>query len=191
MAAQIILASASPRRMKLLAQFGIEALVSPVKINETPRANEAPDVYVQRLAAEKSRLCNVSVNPVLPVLAADTTVVVDGQILGKPKNKADGLAMLTLLSGRTHEVYSAISLRGKRHWQALNRTEVTFKTLTEEEMQLYWQTGEPVDKAGGYAIQGFAAGFIENIAGSYSGVMGLPLYETAQLLAKEGINILL
>lgn len=191
MAAQIILASASPRRMKLLAQFGIEALVSPVKINETPRANEAPDLYVQRLAAEKSRLCNVSVNPVLPVLAADTTVVVDGQILGKPKNKADGLAMLTLLSGRTHEVYSAISLRGKRHWQALNRTEVTFKTLTEEEMQLYWQTGEPVDKAGGYAIQGFAAGFIENIAGSYSGVMGLPLYETAQLLAKEGINILL
>lgn len=191
MAAQIILASASPRRMKLLAQFGIEALVSPVKINENPRVNEAPDVYVQRLAAEKSRICNVTVNPVLPVLAADTTVVVAGQILGKPKNKADGLAMLTLLSGRAHQVYSAISLRGKRHWQALNRTEVTFKNLTEQEMLLYWNTGEPVDKAGGYAIQGYAAGFIESITGSYSGVMGLPLYETAQLLAKEGIDILL
>lgn len=191
MAAQIILASASPRRMKLLAQFGIEALVSPVKINENPRVNEAPDVYVQRLAAEKSRICNITVNPVLPVLAADTTVVVDGQILGKPKNKADGLAMLTLLSGRTHQVYSAISLRGKRHWQALNRTEVTFKNLTDQEMLLYWNTGEPVDKAGAYAIQGYAAGFIESITGSYSGVMGLPLYETAQLLAKEGIDILL
>ncbi len=191
MTAQIILASASPRRIKLLAQFGIEALVSPVKINESPRLNEAPDVYVQRLAAEKSRICNNTINPVLPVLAADTTVVVDGQILGKPKNKMDALSMLSALSGCTHQVYTAISLRGKRHWQALNCTEVRFRILNEQEMLLYWQTGEPADKAGGYAIQGFAAGFIETISGSYSGVMGLPLYETAQLLSKEGIDILL
>lgn len=192
MAAQIILASASPRRLKLLKQIGIEAVVYPVNIDESPRAGELPNAYVQRIAAEKSRQCELSMHSALPKLAADTAVVIDGRIMGKPKNKDDALAMLATLSGRTHQVYSGVSLRGrKRQGYALNLTEVTFRTLTEAEILLYWQTGEPADKAGGYAIQGFAAGFIEGINGSYSGVMGLPLFETAELLRNEGIDFLL
>jgi septum formation protein len=191
MTAQVILASASPRRLKLLKQIGIEAVVYPMNIDETPRIAEAPEAYVQRIAAEKSRLCVLSIHSDLPKLAADTVVVVEGRILGKPKNKEDAFAMLSSLSGCTHQVYSAVSLRGRKHGQALNITEVTFRPLTETEIRQYLQTGEPADKAGGYAIQGFASGFIENIKGSYSGVMGLPLFETANLLNGEGINYLL
>ena len=190
MAAQIILASASPRRLKLLKQIGIEAVVYPVTINESPHPEEQPDAYVQRIAAEKSRQCLLSMHSPLPKLAADTAVVIDGRILGKPKNKDDALKMLAALSGRTHQVYSAVSLRGRRHGQALNVTEVTFREINEPERLLYWHTGEPSDKAGGYAIQGMASGFIESIKGSYSGVMGLPLFETAELLKKEGIDFL-
>ena len=191
MTAQVILASASPRRLKLLKQIGIEAVVYPMNIDETIRQNEAPDAYVQRIAAEKSRLCVLSIHSDLPKLAADTVVVVEGRILGKPKNQEDAFAMLTALSGRTHQVFSAVSLRGRKHGQALNITEVSFRPLSETEIRQYLQTGEPADKAGGYGIQGFASGFIEGIKGSYSGVMGLPLYETANLLNGEGINYLL
>lgn len=194
MSAQIILASASPRRKELLAQINITAMVYPVDLDETPLPDEKPLAYVQRLAAEKSALCLASsaaiLNANLPVLAADTAVVLDGRIMGKPTSQGDGMAMLSRLSGRTHFVFTAISLRGKQHWQAVNVTEVTFRTLAEPEIMAYWRTGEPLDKAGAYAIQGFGGLFVESIKGSYSGVMGLPLFETAELLAKQGIDLL-
>ena len=192
MTAQIILASASPRRKELLNQIMVTPVIHPVDLDETPLPDEKPLAYVQRLAAEKSALCvaaTLSTN--LPVLAADTAVVMDGCIMGKPKNREDGLTMLTRLSGRTHQVYTAISLRGKQHWQAVSITEVTFRKLAKVEIEAYWQTGEPVDKAGCYAIQGLGGLFVESINGSFSGVVGLPLFETAGLLAKQGIDLLL
>jgi septum formation protein len=198
MSPQIILASASPRRRELLAQINISPIIQPVELDETPMPDEQPLAYVQRVASEKSALCTAILNASsaailasdLPILAADTAVVIDDKILGKPKDKDDGMAMLQQLSGRTHQVYTAISLRGKQHWQAVSVTEVSFKTLTEVEMLAYWNTGEPSDKAGGYAIQGLGGLFIASITGSYSGVMGLPLFETAELLAKQGIHLL-
>jgi septum formation protein len=111
--------------------------------------------------------------------------------MGKPKNREEGLAMLAHLSGRTHQVYTAISLRGKQHWQVVSITEVTFRKLAKHEMEAYWQTGESADKAGCYAIQGLGGLFVESINGSFSGVVGLPLFETAGLLAKQGIDLLL
>jgi septum formation protein len=195
MAAQIILASASPRRKELLAQINITPIIHPVDLDETPLPDEKPLAYVQRVAAEKSALCLASsaaiLNPNLPVLAADTAVVLDDSIMGKPKNQEDGMAMLSRLSGRTHFVFSAISIRGAQHWQAVSMTEVTFRSLSETEIMAYWHTGEPLDKAGSYAIQGLGGLFVESIKGSYSGVMGLPLYETAGLLAKQGIDLLI
>lgn len=187
MSAQIILASASPRRRELLDQIGVSYLVKPVDLDEAPFPNESPLAYVQRIAAAKSVACQTFDG--LPVLAADTAGVLDGLILVKPKDREDGLSMLRSLSGKKHRVYSAISLRGREHWQAVSVTEVTFKKLTEQEMLAYWNTGEPVDKAGSYAIQGLGAVFVESIKGSFSGVVGLPLFETAQLLTKQGIKI--
>ena len=178
----IILASASPRRRELLEQIAVSYSVHTVDIDETPLSNELPLAYVQRLAAEKSAVCLAVLNTDKPILAADTTVVLGDVIMGKPKHKEDALAMLSLLSGKTHQVYSAISLRGREHYQAVSITDVTFKNLTEQEILDYWHTGEPLDKAGAYAIQGKASVFVTNINGSFSGVMGLPLYETAQLL---------
>ena len=125
----------------------------------------------------------------IPVLAADTAVILGDVIMGKPKDQADALAMLTQLSGKTHQVYSAISLRGREHSQAVSITEVTFRRLTEREMLDYWHSGEPVDKAGSYAIQGMGGMFVESIKGSFSGVVGLPLFETAELLSKQGIEL--
>lgn len=190
MSARIILASASPRRRELLAQIGVSCVAQSVDLDETPSANESPLTYVQRIAAEKSAACLIRTGGNLPILAADTAVVIDGRILGKPKNQADGQAMLTLLSGKTHQVYSAVSLRGREHWQAVSITEVTFRALSRHEMLAYWRTGEPLDKAGGYAIQGVGGIFIEAIKGSFSGVVGLPVFETAELLLKQGIKIL-
>ncbi|CAG7857336.1 dTTP/UTP pyrophosphatase [biofilm metagenome] len=188
---QLILASASPRRQELLAQINIKASVHPVDLDETPLPNEKPKAYVQRIAIEKSAVCAAILGTDLPVLAADTAVINEGRIFGKPKDEQDGIAMLTALSGRTHEVYTAISLRGKQHWQAVSISEVTFRSLSQAEIMAYWQSGEPVDKAGGYAIQGLGSIFVKSINGSFSGVVGLPLYETAELLAKEGIHPLL
>jgi septum formation protein len=194
MSAQIILASASPRRKELLAQLNITPIIHPVNLDETPLKDETPRSYVQRLAAEKSASCvnalDAKLKNDLPVLAADTAVVLGDWLMGKPKNQADGVDMLRRLSGQTHQVYSAISLRGKQHWQAVSVTEVTFKQLTESEIMAYWLSGEPLDKSGGYAIQGLGGLFVEYISGSYSGVMGLPLFETATLLAKQGIDLL-
>jgi septum formation protein len=161
-----------------------------VDIDETPLANESPLAYVERVAAEKSAACQVLLNDNLPVLSADTSVICDGEIMGKPLDLDHAISMLNRLSGRSHQVYSAVSLRGDAHWRALSISEVKFKTLSTDEIIAYWQTGEPCDKAGAYAIQGLASTFIESITGSFSGVMGLPLYETAQLLAKQGIKVI-
>ncbi|MGZ5049838.1 MAG: Maf family protein [Methylobacter sp.] len=190
MSAQIILASASPRRKELLDQIGIRYQVNPVDIDETPLSGEAPLAYVQRLAAEKSAACLARIGNCLPVLSADTAVVLEDLILGKPKDRDDAIAMLRLLSGKMHRVYSAVSLRGReRHGQAVSITEVTFRPLTEAEISAYWQSGEPADKAGSYAIQGLGSVFVQSINGSFSGVVGLPLFETAELLAEQGIGL--
>lgn len=189
MSVQIILASASPRRKELLDQIKVSYKVHPVDLDETPLPDETPLDYVQRLAAEKSAACLARLNTDTPVLAADTAVVLGSVIMGKPKDQADALSMLTQLSGKTHQVYSAVSLRGRGHGQAVSITEVTFRRLTEREMLDYWHSGEPVDKAGGYAIQGRGGVFVESIKGSFSGVVGLPLFETAELLSKQGIEL--
>ena len=189
MSVQIILASASPRRKELLDQIKVTYKIYPVDLDETPMPDETPLHYVLRLAAEKSAECLAQLNTEIPVLAADTAVILDQLIMGKPNDQADALAMLKQLSGKTHRVYSAISLRGREHSQAVSITEVTFRHLTEQEMLDYWRSGEPLDKAGSYAIQGMGGVFVESIKGSFSGVVGLPLFETAQLLSKQGIEL--
>jgi septum formation protein len=188
--ASIILASASPRRSELLRQIGIEHVVRSVDIDETPMANETPLAYVERVAAEKSLACQHQFGLNLPVLSADTSVICDNEIIGKPRDLEHAIAILSKLSGRTHQVYSAVSLRGNQHWQAVSISEVSFRSLTLDEITAYWHTGEPCDKAGAYAIQGLASTFINAISGSFSGIMGLPLFETAQLLARQGIRVI-
>ncbi len=191
MSADLILASASPRRRELLEQIGVSYEVMPVDIDETPLSNERALAYVERIAAEKARVCHSFNKLDKPVLAADTAVVLDDCIMGKPEDFEHARQMLLALSGRTHRVYSAIVLgMGNDFQQAVSITEVTFRSLTEDEIAAYWQTGEPADKAGAYAVQGVGSIFIESIKGSYSGVMGLPLFETAQLLQQQGIKVL-
>lgn len=188
---QFILASASPRRKELLEQIGARFEVISVDIDERPKMNEAAEDYVQRVAREKAeagRRRRMKEN--LPVLAADTSVVVDGTILGKPTNAEHAFTMLQLLSGRRHHVFSAVCLYGDSQEIVLNKTEVSFRTLDPSEIEAYWHTGEPCDKAGSYAIQGMGALFVSTINGSFSGVVGLPLFETAQLLKNQGIHIL-
>jgi septum formation protein len=183
---RIYLASASPRRSQLLQQIDIPHEVRPVAIDETPRPGEAPAAYVLRLAEAKALALWDSVSPSrrLPVLAADTTVAFEGAILGKPADLGEARAMLSRLSGRTHEVHTAIAVLHERGMATrVSTSEVSFRDLSVAEIDWYWGTGEPADKAGGYAVQGKAAIFIRHIAGSYSGVMGLPIYETWELLA--------
>jgi len=187
----IILASSSPRRRELLDQIGVGYICSPVDVDETPRRGETPEQYVARLAAAKSLLARRSERTRLPVVGADTAVVLAGEIMGKPQGRDHALAMLARLSGRRHEVISAVSVRSpQQHWQALSVNTVTFRPIDRQEMHAYWATGEPVDKAGAYAIQGLGALFVKHIEGSFSGVVGLPLYETADLLRKAGISLL-
>ncbi|HEX7113584.1 MAG TPA: Maf family protein [Steroidobacter sp.] len=188
----IWLASASPRRRALLTQIAVEHRARAVDVDERVEPAERPVDYVRRLAIAKARALWERLPPAerLPVLGADTTVSIDGHNLGKPASEDDCVRMLGLLGGRTHQVCTAVAL----YWSdnclsRVNVSEVTFRTLSEEEIRAYWQTGEPADKAGGYAIQGLAAVFIERIAGSYSGVMGLPLYETAELLSRIGWSL--
>ena len=188
MTAAIILASASPRRVELLKQIHLVCDAHPVFIDETPRENEQPELYVTRMAEEKSAACRAQFGAGRPILAADTCVVIGQRILGKPVNYTDAYEMLSLLSGQTHQVMTAVSLRGRLHSRALSVTQVTFRAINEAEIDAYWRTGEPLDKAGSYAIQGQGAIFVASLQGSFSGVVGLPLFETAQLLAKEGIN---
>ena len=184
----LCLASASPRRRELLAQIGVAHVVSAADIDETVREGERAADYVVRMACAKAGAVRAR-STRLPVLAADTTVVVDGLILAKPRDRFDGLAMLARLSGRTHQVLTAVALASASGITfRLSASEVRMRAVTPEECAAYWQSGEPRDKAGGYAIQGRGALFIEHLSGSYSGVMGLPLYETGQLLAAAGIR---
>ena len=186
----LILASQSPRRRELLDQIGIRYTVQAADLDETPLLNEAPLAYVTRIATEKSAWVQSRNTSHLPILAADTTVVCDGMILGKPEDEADAVKMLLQLSGRTHQVYTSVSLRvATEHWHTLSITEVTFRQLTMTEIIAYWKTGEPVDKAGSYAIQGLGGVFVAAIQGSFSGVVGLPIFETASLLERVGIKI--
>jgi len=190
----ICLASASPRRGELLRQIGVRYIVQPADLDEREQANESPAAYVERLAREKAEWVwrqrrEVGATP-LPVLGADTTVTLDGRILGKPADEAALLATFGWLSGREHEVLSAVALTDDAGTQVrLSRTQVRFRTVSPHEVRRYWATGEPRDKAGGYAIQGYGAVFIEHIRGSYSGVMGLPLAETAALLIAAGVQL--
>ena len=183
---RILLASASPRRAELLRQVGIAHAVRPVDVDESVRACEAPAAYVLRLAEAKAAALWRRLAPEerMPVLAADTTVALEGEIFGKPGSLAEARAMLGRLSGRTHAVHTAIALLHAQGSAArVSSSTVTFRELTPAEIDWYWHTGEPADKAGGYAVQGRAAAFISHIAGSYSGIMGLPLFETWELLA--------
>ena len=188
----VYLASASPRRADLLSQLGLAFSVTPADIDETPRCGEAPDAYVERVARDKAHAAWAALQARdVPVLAADTAVVVDGNILGKPSNERDAARMLSELSGRRHDVLTAVAVLGAdRESAAVCHTVVVFRPIEPDEISAYWHTGEPHDKAGGYAIQGLGAMFVEEIQGSYSGVMGLPVYETARLLAGFGYRLL-
>jgi len=183
------LASASPRRRQLLDLIGVPHVVTPADIDETPRAREPAAQYVCRLAQDKATAVRAG-HADLPVLAADTTVHVDGAILEKPRDEPDCVRMLGLLSGRRHEVLTGICVIGAASpTVALSRTEVRFRRISTDEMRAYWASGEPQGKAGAYAIQGLGAVFVENIAGSYTNVMGLPLFETAEMLRAHGIAV--
>ena len=182
----ICLASASPRRSELLRQIGVAHEVRPAEVDESLRPGEAPAAYVRRLAEAKARALwsRGTDGQRLPVLAADTTVELDGEIFGKPADRDEALAMLTRLSGRTHEVHTAVAvLHASGSASRLSSSLVTMRAITPAELDWYWRTGEPADKAGAYAVQGRAAIFISHLSGSYSGVMGLPLCETWELLA--------
>lgn len=189
---QVYLASSSPRRRELLTQLGVSFESVLVTVDETPLAGENPTGYVSRLALAKARAGfeQLQGKPLLPVLGADTTVVVNEILLGKPSNRDEGLAMLSLLSGRQHRVLSAVALVFEaKEAVRIQESRVRFRTLLDSECHAYWNTGEPSDKAGGYAIQGRAAAFIVDIKGSYSGVVGLPLFETAELLRDFDIHV--
>ncbi|PTQ71815.1 nucleoside triphosphate pyrophosphatase [Pseudomonas sp. GV071] len=188
--ATLYLASGSPRRRELLTQIGVAFSTLAAPIDESVLSGEAADLYVQRLALAKAQtgLATLSNPADAVVLGADTAVVVDGQILGKPVDQADALAMLQLLSGREHQVLTAVALaNGQRSDVRLISSAVHFRSISSSEAHTYWASGEPQDKAGGYAIQGLAAVFVTGMRGSYSAVVGLPLCETAALLAEFGI----
>jgi len=192
----ILLGSASPRRAELLSQIGVAYKVIVADIDETPNLDESAELYVLRMALEKAEAVRSKFedeDSILPVLAADTSVVVDGEILGKPRDQAEAMAMLARLSGRTHQVLTAVALIGpaveEERASRLSVNKVKFRPISEAECLAYWLTGEPRGKAGAYAIQGRAAVFIEHLEGSFSAVMGLPLFETSELLAEFGINV--
>ena len=180
----LVLASASPRRRELLRQIGVSFRVVPANVDETVRPAEPPADYVVRLARDKALAVMRREGGGLPVLGSDTAVILDGDILCKPRDRAEAEAMLGRLSGRTHEVYSAVALAlsPERVLDRLNVTRVTFAELEPEWIRAYCETGDPMDKAGAYGVQGRAAEKISRIEGSFYGVMGLPLFETSQLL---------
>jgi len=184
----IILASQSPRRAELLNQMGVDFRMEPAQVDETVHADERAADYVERVAMAKAQAVQRRF-PELPVLGSDTAVALNQTILGKPRDRQDAIDMLLSLSGRPHEVLTgvAVATTGSTLYR-LNVSRVIFRDLSEQEAAAYWATGEPVDKAGGYAVQGLAAAFIERIEGSYSGIMGLPLFETMQLLGTIGVH---
>lgn len=181
---RLILASTSPRRRELLAQLDIEFEVAAVAVDERPLAAELASDHVCRLALAKARAGAANYGPHVRVLGADTVVVLEGEIFGKPTDRDHAAVMLGRLSGHTHQVLTAVArVQDASHAVRLSSSEVTFRPLSPTEIAAYCDTGEPLDKAGAYAIQGRAAAFIRHLEGSYSGVMGLPLFETAELLA--------
>ena len=191
---KIYLASRSPRRGELLSQIGIPYEVLPSDVDESVVADEGAEHYVLRLAREKALVCVRRIQDGrlhdMPVLAADTTVCIDGMILGKPENDEDAAAMLRRMSDRWHAVHTAVAVaQGDRVEVALSSTQVELAPLSEAEIAAYIASGEPRDKAGSYGIQGLAGTFVRRIEGSYSGVMGLPIYETAQLLKQFGARL--
>jgi septum formation protein len=187
----LVLASASPRRSALLSQIGVRHRVMAADIDESRQAQESIEQCVQRLAQQKALQVTARLGDAeVPVLGADTAVVVDGAMLGKPRDRGQALDMLARLSAREHEVLSAVALA--RHGCVscrLNRSVVRLRALLPAECAAYWASGEPRDKAGAYAIQGLGAVFVESLSGSYSGVMGLPLLETAALLAAAAVPV--
>ena len=185
----IVLASASPRRAELLTQIGLSFLVRPADIDETPASDESAEHYVERLAREKA-LAGSAFGPGSLVIGSDTSVVLDGRILGKPANADDAACMLEALSGQTHQVLTAVAVACKGSCEScLVVTDVRFRELSSPEIEAYVATGEPMDKAGGYGIQGRGGIFVEELRGSYSAVVGLPLQETAALLAGAGYPV--
>jgi septum formation protein len=199
---KIYLASKSPRRRELLRQIGVEFELLLLRdhasrgpdVDESVRPDEVPEDYVTRVTLEKVNFAWQAMQgrrlPHRPVLAADTTVVIDGKILGKPADPAEAATMLRALSGQTHQVLTSVALRHDEDvWQKTQRSDVTFNTLSEDVIQAYCATPEPYDKAGGYGIQGKGAIFISHIAGSHSGIMGLPLCEVAGLLMNTGLRL--
>ena len=185
----VYLASASPRRSELLRQIGVRFTVRAAAIPEEQLPRETPEAYVTRLAAAKAESVWAAVVDSHPVLGADTAVVLDGVALGKPSDAAEAVAMLERLSGRAHRVLTAVALRHAGGLETvLSDSEVRFRATTAAERLAYCRTGEPFDKAGGYGIQGHAAVFVEELRGSYSGVVGLPLNETAALLTRCGVE---
>lgn len=200
---KIYLASKSPRRRELLRQIGVEFellmlrdnSVRGPEVSEEVLPGESAEAYVARVAREKADFATKTMYwrklPVRPVLSADTTVAIDGRILGKPADAAEATAMLKSLSGRTHQVLTSIAIQhNEKTWQAMQCSDVTFMDLPDAMIAAYCATPEPYDKAGAYAVQGQAALFIQKISGSYSGIMGLPLFETGQLLNQAGIRLL-
>ncbi|WP_088329517.1 Maf family protein [Lacimicrobium sp. SS2-24] len=184
----LILASGSPRRAELLKQLQVEFRQLPLDVDESQLKQEDPVDYVVRLARKKAQAGRQQAGHVDPVLGADTVVVCQGQMMGKPANKTEFTQMFRLLSGATHQVMTAVALHtdtGLQHRLVI--TQVSFKVLSNEEIDWYWQTGEPKDKAGGYGIQGLAGRFVTHIKGSYSAVVGLPLYETCELLKENQV----
>ena len=193
-AMQLVLASASPRRAELLRQLHLDFVQIESTVDETVAEAESPSSYVQRLAAEKSLQVSQSLpanyRPAL-VLGADTCIALDDRILGKPADRDQAMEYLSQLAGREHTVYSAVNLRWQEQSLALvSASTVWMKAMTRSEIEAYCASGEPMDKAGAYAIQGLGAMFIQRINGSYSAIMGLPIYETAELLEQAGIRIL-
>lgn len=199
---KIYLASKSPRRRDLLRQIGVEFELLTLRsdpprgpdVSEIVHPGELPENYVARVSHEKAsfgwQLLLMRKLPLRPVLAADTTVIIDGNILGKPANTAEAVAMLRALSERTHQVLTSIAIQHHSLAEQVTQiSDVTFDSLTDEAIQAYCATQEPYDKAGGYGIQGMAAIFVKQIKGSHSGIMGLPLFETTQLLRQAGIKL--
>lgn len=196
MTTSLILASQSPRRSELLSQLGYQFTCLPADVDESVKANETPQVYVSRLALAKAQHIANSLmsenknknNDATIVLGSDTCVVINNTILGKPRDLADCQQQLQLLSANVHQVLTAVSVvKAQLRETVLVSTDVEFKSLTEREINNYWLTGEPQDKAGSYGIQGIGGQFVKQLRGSYSSVVGLPLYETSQLLTKFGL----
>lgn len=187
----IVLASSSPRRFNILSNLGFKVQIFASEINEAAKPHETAEQYVLRMAIEKNQAANIPTTyQHLPIISADTVVALDNHILGKPKSKQHAAHILAMLSDKTHQVMTAVCVHYKtQQFSLVQHNHVTFKTLSEQEIQAYIATGESMDKAGAYGIQGIASVFVKHLSGSFTGVMGLPIYETMQLLQQCHIQI--